>query len=215
MAKAAKTYKKKKSYKKKKVHSLRFMKAPKGPELKTYDEVNTLSPTSVVTGASGIVTLVGGMAQGVGENTFLGNSITLKSILMTIGVGLTGGASTTRLRCALVIDTQPAGAAGTVPVFNDIFLLQNIAGTSYQSPMNLQGSRGRFKIIWDKFYDLGNVGGLLSIREVKKYLKMNIPITFNTVPAPNHTDLLFVSLSDQAVNAPSLVLQTRLRFIDN
>lgn len=184
------------------------------PELQFYDEKNTLNPTNVTTGASGIISLLNGMTQGVGAAQFQGNKITLKSIYLRIVMSGVSG-TYNQLRYALIVDNKSAGVAGTVPAFSDVFKLAYIAGTDLNSPLNLDEQRGRFQVLLDRFTVLCDVGGTTLIQQKDHYVKVNMPITWNTNPAAYPRDILFVSLSSQPTSTPTVIVQSRLRYYNN
>jgi len=210
--KGGKVVEKKKS-KKSGYNKMGFFKGATKPEMQFYDEINSLAPTNVTTGASGIVSLLQGMTQGVGAAQFQGNKITIKAIYVRM---LWSNADTSPSACryALVLDNRPTGTGG-VPAFNDVFKLAYIAGTTQNSPVNLDEQRGRWTILRDDFLVLGDTGGLKSTKQKEWYVKVNIPFEWNTGPNPSRYDIYFVSLSSRATSPPGVTVQSRIRYINN
>jgi len=167
---------------------------------------------------TGSVTMLNGVATGTDFTDRIGRSITMKSVLIQ---GYTETEDTdvaaTLCRVMIILDKQPNAALPTIAnIFN--------AATS-SAPLNLT-NRDRFRVIMEKMFVCGyyNKTATFSLGDqtsklVKKYIKMNIPVTYNgtgaTIAAIQSNSLLLVTLGNQAAGAGyTFKGSVRVRFVD-
>lgn len=146
------------------------------------------------------------------------------------------------VRCLLVWDTQPNGNVLTAAGINNILqplptgefwdsgFLNHAAGnyTTPFSSMNLS-NRQRFLTLWDREYHLSSqvpnqfVEQYLPLKDRLTLFQDNLPVATNA--SITHGALYFIAMSDRsvpattssltaAINAPCILFQSRLRFID-
>jgi len=180
-------------------------------ELKDITQLNT---SLIPLAATNVVTLLNGVAQGTAATQRLGRRIVMKSLLLkgTVTLAATSTGSSP-LRFLVVYDTQ---TNATAPAATDVLLADNNI-----SPMNLSNSR-RFKTLCDINIPCIGTGGPQSV-SFDRYIKMNLPVEFNTGSAGTVGDIQTGSvymLSSQANSiltaAPSeSSVYSRIRFSDN
>lgn len=161
--------------------------------------VDTVQAPTVITTTSTITQLVT-ITNGMDENSFIGNRVILKSILMRMAVTVNVTSMQNLLRIALVQDKQSNG--GT-PSVTDIF-----ATSSFLSPLNDDNSK-RFKILHDTTFAVGAASDQIVIDKWYRKLKIaqkNVNGTIET------NDIYLVQISDQATNGPSVQWYSRVRY---
>ncbi len=173
-------------------------------EYKFHDVNVTLTPNS--TGAVSILTAIG---QGDSTQQRDGNSI--KATSLSCRFRINGGASapTTHLRMILFSDSQQQGVLPTVANVLD--------GADTDAHMNILDFPGRFRVLrsWD--ISLSNSGMNTAFREA--YIKLDNHIKYEgagtTVAEARKGNLYLMSSSSLSSELPTLVIDTRLRYIDN
>lgn len=193
------------------VSDVNYVKGQLNAELKAVDRELSDIPTTTAT-----VRSLNIMAQGSGSSQRDGISVRNKSIQIKGLVGWNSAAAGPIVcRLVLVYDSMPQGgtpdyyaASGNPCVFDknttDSFRrLDNVA---------------RFKILWSKRVVLTDTYPMKSFNVYKKLnfkSKYYIGQTAGTAATLSSGGLFFMCLSDQAVNGPGVIYDTRLRFIDN
>lgn len=168
--------------------------------------------------STGSVTLLNGVATGTDFTNRIGRKVCWKSVLIQ---GFTQPQDTTvgetLGRIMLVYDTQPNGA---LPAITDVLL-----NNDPTSPMQLN-NRDRFKIIWDKRVVNGVYNttatmavGDMTIREVRKYKKVNLDTIFDGITAAiadvqSGSIFLLTIGNNAAANGYNLRCTIRCRFVD-
>lgn len=173
-------------------------------ELKHYDETNTVTPDTT-TGS--VVSIVRGMSQGDTNNTFEGNSFLVKSIFIRGSVVLNASATSSRVRYLLVKDTRPQAA---VPAITDV-----LSAATIIAPLNIDDQIKRFKVLYDRTFNVSNVSGAMPEITFKGFKKQNSHIKWNDSQVPVLNDYLLVCLSDEVTNTPTVTTISRVRYYDN
>lgn len=174
-------------------------------ELKHYDETNTLTPDSA-TGTS--TSIVRGMAQGLTNNTFDGNSILVKKVSFAVNLLMNASATTTRVRLVVALDTRPSTTLGTLPAWTDVF-----SANALNSLRNIDDQIKRFWILYDRVHIVNSVS--LSEKTFMFTVPFNRHIKFTDAQVPNLNDIVVLAISDEATNTPTLGILSRLRYYDN
>lgn len=175
-------------------------------------DVRTLNTAIVAAGTTGVGTLLNGVAQGTSGVTRLGRRINMESLLIRFAASMkptTTGASA--LRLMIVYDLQPNGAAMTAA---QLLTTDEITG------VNLLDNSRRFKVICDELIGSMGQSGPASV-EFHKWIKLNLPVEFNTGNAGTIADIATGSLwmwvwqdGQIATASPQTLQQTRVRFSD-
>lgn len=151
--------------------------------------------------------LLNGVDLGTDNTNRIGRSIKMVSNYFRATVTKHASASTTFLRCLIVMDKQPNNVA---PGITDI-----LATSTMDSPRNIDESK-RFVIIKDNTYVL-NANNPQAF--IKNYRKMSEHVEYNgtgnTVASISTNSLYLVLFSTETVNFPTVNYYNRLRFIDN
>lgn len=166
---------------------------------------NTIDSTTV-TQAQGLA----GLTKGDGASNRDGNQVRIKSIQLKIAGEINASATSTRLRCILVIDKQ---ANGVAPTLANILSLN----TAYIDSFRDLDFRKRFVILRDftMLLDSNNEQAQMDV-----YKKVDIKVVYD---ASNNGDITDIStnsifmffVSDEAVNLPTVTSSYRIRYIDN
>lgn len=194
-----------------------------GKYRRSYKEKKTIdTAVSFQAAADQVPLLLNGVAQGSDFNNRIGRKITMKSITVRLVTFCSTLSVSTLIRYFIVLDTQCNAAAATV---TDVF-----SGTSPNMStyiMNLN-NRDRFKVLMDKVQRI-DVGanttatpGIPNRSFIKKYIKLNTPVTFGGTGATvgsliTNSLLLFVS-SDSLIadgNKYTVAGNIRVRFTDD
>lgn len=171
-------------------------------EAKFLDVESSLSPTS-----SGNVAYIGSVAQGDDVSNRDGRSI--RPFMYEYNAQITLHASATRssMRCIVFQDSE---CIATTPVITTLLVT-----ASTVAMYNLLTSKGRFKIILDKTYNVDTDDPLITDYGKER---MSGRILFDGTGATDASagkGALFVCfISNEATNAPAVVWQHRLHFKD-
>lgn len=166
--------------------------------------------------------LINGLAQGTGVINRIGNKVNILALDIRWTMSANSAASTaitpSRVRVILVWNRQTNGSLLSLPN-----LLQDPnAVTNINSAFNYV-ARDRYKVLYDKVFDLGYDGDVLESRELKhgkiiKYFKHKPSVTYNAGGATisdivkNSLELYFIS--DVNLLGPTISWQGRLLFED-
>lgn len=194
-------------------------------EDKYFDLSQTIASGTVATDNAGSVVLLSGVQAGTTFATRIGEVISAKSISWTIDVqafksvyATAADVFVTNLRVIVFQDMEIRSS--TLPTVADV--LETVA---YNSPFNHIGVNARrFKILWDKLYELGpyigTVGATLLSNMItrdsikKRKLKGKIVYT-NSSTGTQKGNIYVLFLSDQATaKAPAVNMYSRLLFED-
>lgn len=193
------------------------------PELK-YKDVTAVGAAA----GTGSFALLNGLQLGTSSVTRVGRNIMMKSLHIKFEVvgapfGQAPVAAMTTVRCMIVYDAQPNGAA---PAVSDLL---EITTAGYQSVAStaLRYAQ-RFKILMDKRWKVNNqlasatTGYTFSEIFDEHYMKMNLKTTYadtnNGTIADIDTGALYLFITsdaDSAVDNGVLLFYSRLRFVDN
>lgn len=174
-------------------------------EYKHIDTTVSVSPTT-----SGAITQLSVIAQGDTEGTRDGRSVKLKSLSGRLSFTLDSMATETRLRCIIF---KKINVNLIAPVVADILTNVNIQGLR-----NLNNTKN-IKIYYDKTFDMNT--NERKEKGMKCFFKLNSKQIYETANAGGDaTDLerngiYMMTLSDEAMNAPTVSGYFRLRYIDN
>jgi len=159
------------------------------------------------------VILLNGLAQGTTVNTRIGNRVTFTVAQGRMSFYYNTTTSAPTVRCMLVWDSQANSATATLAE-----VLQNSGGgTNFLSPNNLN-NRDRFKVLWDKSYQLNDQDG--QRKTVKFYKKIKMVTTYDGTTA-GFGDIstgslhMYIMSSESGATFPLVDYYFRVRFIDN
>lgn len=174
-----------------------------------HDLALTLAPNN----AAGTVSRLSAIAESDDNTGRTGRSIRAKSLYLRGTAEMNAAATITSCRMILVIDTQYIGA---MPVIGS--LLDTSTGIIVNCPLNIETQSGRrFKVLWDKVFSFSNSGTKLV--HFKYYKKMGHHIKFGGTGATDaeglQGQLILICVSTESTNTPNIVLNSRLRYIDN
>ena len=130
---------------------------------------------------TGGVVLLSGIARGDDINQRAGREVTLRSIECRFLCKATAGTGIDQQqRLLIVYDRQSNGAAPTVAGF--------LSPSNVQSPRNLENRR-RFKVLYDRYYQLSASGESGSEKVFKFYRRLRHPVVFNSGNAGTIADI--------------------------
>lgn len=205
-----KKYKKGKSkYKKSNYgNTVRIIKKFLNVEYKLID----VSQTATAISATPSVIQLTNCQQGDAITNREGNQIKITRILIRYTVTINSSATSTFLRCILVLDRQTNGAQYTAGQ-----LLQDVTvGDLVVSPL-LLGNKYRFKILYDKVHRLQDVANQIVYKEIFKSVNLPIRYVSNNGDITDLTtnSLSFLICSTETTNTPAVTFYSRVRFIDS
>ncbi len=171
-------------------------------EKKVFDLNHTTSPP-----VAGNVTPMSLIQQSDLTSGRSGNSVLLKSVQLRGHLTSTVAGQSARL--IIVRDTDNQGATPSVA---DI-----LSGSAIESPMDIITYPNRFKVLWDKTYDLSNSG--VTRRSFKMFKAVDFHLKFHSTgggAADTRDNALYLlTISAGSGTVPTTAIHTRLRFIDN
>lgn len=180
-------------------------------EFKSSDVVNTIQCNIL-----SAVQLLNGIARGDEINERTGRECVMKSIQINGHCYVTGSGIDQVMRVLIVYDRQTNGTALTAAQ------VISAAGTANDvvTPRNLENRR-RFKILYDRMFQLNASGEPGSSRVFKFYRRLNHPITFNSGDAGTVADIttgslyaVVVGTAPAGVSAGTVLLYSRVRYQD-
>lgn len=171
------------------------------PELKHYDESNSMNVTS----NGNVLSIVRGISQSTSDQSFIGNQIYLKKVNIHIKANLNASATASSLRFVIIQDKRPQSS---VPAFTDVY-----TSASTLSFLNIDNQDNRFKVLANEFLTLS----LYSDDEayIIRNINTNFKIRFDDSAVPVQNDILCVAISDEPINYVACSVFTRLRYYDN
>ncbi len=183
--------------------SKRVTRIKKGQELK--------HATGLFDGAvpiAGVLRDVSLIAQGDGPTARDGNALAHRSMFFRYVATINANALVTEVRFMMVYDRAPNGALAAA---NDI--LENVNSIS---PLDFANA-GRFQVLYDRTHILSITGNKAVF--VKKYIKLSKNQKFNAAAAAAasqvRNSIIWLAISDEAVNEPVLSIDTTLRYTDS
>ena len=182
------------------------------PRRQEKKNIDTTSTTTIVAAQTvGNPLVLNSVAQGTTPNTYLGRSLTMKSLLIRwagyLDATTTGSSG---LRMIVVYDKQTNGA---IPVTTDVFQVDQMT-----SPMNLNNNR-RFEVVLDEMIPCVGTGGPQAWF-VERYVKMNRRTEFSgagagvTQIATGSLVAYFYQQGGLLVASPINSFYSRVRFVD-
>ncbi len=172
------------------------------PALKIHDfDLLTLTPA-----VAGIVTHLNVIAQGVAKEQRIG--LQCKGVFMSLRYSIqndtSAPASITRL--LLIQDLRQEDA--TAPLLLEVLLSANV-----MSPRSRVNPK-RFKIYFDKTYNLTTTGKLVHTKVFNKKINVKMSWLAAAGNTQNKNGIYLISMSDLAANLPTLNFTWRLWFTD-
>jgi len=164
-------------------------------------------------------TLLNGLQQGTTASTRIGRQIVMKTVEWRFNVSTSTLTNWTSNRFMIVVDTQ---ANAATPAFTDIY------DSAIPSTLRNVSNMPRFKVLYDsdEFIMIGNLsaspGNDLIARAFKGYMKINIPVQYNSGNTGTVTDIqtnaiYFVTVgnsSSATTNTDVFNSQIRIRYTD-
>lgn len=162
--------------------------------------------TALAISSTGSVANLVGIAQGDGDGMRTGNSMLLRTHLLRIRFTRNAAATTTIIRYLIVQDTQQV--SDTSPTVTDI-----LESADVDSGLKL-GTSGRFKVLVSKTVALY---ADKPIYHYEKYKSLYLHVRYNGSLATDiqKNGIFLLTLSDQAVNTPTMDLMSRIGYHDN
>ncbi len=152
------------------------------------------------------------MAQGDTANTREGNSIKLTKCILNGNIFMNASATASVVRLMLVWDAQSNGAAPPIAGI----LQDSTAGDNMVSPYNPPFKK-RFFVLWDKTFNLSDSGN--KVLSYHKVVSLNHHVRYlgnaGTVADLTSGNLVFIHISNEGTNTPTLAHWERIRFLDN
>lgn len=175
-------------------------------EFKVKDLVTTANPNTV-----GSPVLLNGLTKGDDYNNRDGRQVRWKSIQMLLRATMHASATNTTIRYWCFLDKQPNAAA---PTSGD---LVDVSASSPVDAFRNLSNRKRFVFLKEFRFTLDTDN---SETTRKWYRKIDLKTIYDDSDAGNISDittasLFFYLVSDESTNLPTVVLNHRLRFIDN
>lgn len=187
--------------------------------------------SQVPSSAASSVNLMNAMVQGVTRATRLANRIRTSSLFLNVTVEPSAGAIlATRVRCMVVLDTQPNGVA---LAGLDLTQPGTLLANAFYAPYNPNTVPSRYRILMDKqiLCEQGVVaqfnpatGATQAIAQQPAYFRKRILLKFQTkynegnagtIADINDNALWVVSFSSQAaLVAPAIFIQSTFKFKD-
>lgn len=196
------------------VNSASRFQPPRPKELKYVDNSKTQSPAIAGTGtlSGGLCLLPAAVDASAGR---IGNEVTMRSIQWRQNISLNTTTGNGAIRTVLVYDKNPQGAAPTISgtPATDIFNRDDINAEMYL------GNRDRYIVLQDILTPSVGLAGPAADYQ-KGYLKLSLPQVWQgnggTVASLNTGNLVAVTWASAgfAVAAPTVILQTRVRYED-
>lgn len=170
---------------------------------KKYNDVTVSSNPS----SSGALSTLAGVGQGDTASDREGISVKWTSIHMQCSLIMHNSATHTIVRMMILIDKQPNGSLASI---TDVLESADI------NSFNNKNNAYRFKTLMNRKYTLNS-------EYPEKSAKFNRKLSLHTrytgsassVSAINSNNIIFLIVSDEATNTPSVNLEFRLRFVDN
>lgn len=182
-------------------------------ERKYYDKSFTMSPTATSGTGSSQMVLLNDMSQGDDASNVDGRSVRNKTLQLKAGINIAAAANnSTRVRLVLVFDRYPQGVASQ---YTDVFEDANV------NALRKWNSKERYIILGQKVVHLDiyddyekTVGFYVKFRGRTSHTKWNTAPA-GTIAEIERGSIFILAQSDEATNVPSVVLRSRLTWIDN
>lgn len=157
---------------------------------------------------TGTVSYLTDVAQGLGDEDRIGNTILLKDIIFRCEIAMNATASATSVRVILFCDKETDGTSPTVT--------QVLETASYLSPLN-QDSSKRFVVL----HDIGFSMSIYNNRIIsdKFYKELNIHTRYDgsgaTVADARQNQIFLLTISNEVTNVPTINYNSRIKFYDS
>jgi len=183
-------------------------------ELKFLDTARTTAP---IQAAGAVDTNLVVIPTGAGESDRIGRKVTVKSIYMRHTISLAANSTgVDKVRCIVVNDQQANGA---------VFAVTDVLDTADRDSHYNLANQMRFKILADMNFTMNTQGynGTTEtplLRDIKKYIKCNIPIEYdNNVAttgaiASQRSNSIAILWINTANNQSDVTGITRVRYSD-
>lgn len=180
----------------------RGVKALVNSEKHTYSR--TVSASTI--NSTGSMVELSNISQGDEYTNRQGRSILAKSLELNGWMVQNPSASTTVLRIIIFRDNN---ADGSTPVSTEVLTSNNTFSLRNPEPHNMK----RYQILLDKVYTFDDAKS--KIAKFSFYKQMNKHIKFANGANSNQGSLWCYLLSNEPTNAPTVNLNSRIRFYDN
>jgi len=174
-------------------------------ELKYIDTVVQITGVS----NSGNVDLLSGISTGTDLSNRIGRTIKPMYIHLNGSVYLNTNSAQAQVRTIIVVDSETDGVA---PVPLDILQVANPL-----SQYNITTNKGRFQVICDRLTVVDNTQKRIApvYCTAKLYKKIQYEGTGATISSASKNHLFMLNITDQTANPPDVVMNVRIRFVDN
>lgn len=190
------------------LRTARYVKSLLNVEYKHHDLVNGSASIPNVNNA-GLTYTLNLIPHGDTTQSRDGRQCKMKSIYGLGRININTSATHTAIRCYLIYIPQTQGAGVTTTTFFD--------GTTNDALRNLDNAY-KFRVLWSRRYTLSTNKPEVYVSFFKKLSNLVVFEQGAASPAIADTErglLQFIAVGDEAINTPSMSLNTRLRFIDN
>jgi len=157
---------------------------------------------------TGSITLLSGVAQGVTDNTRIGNSFIYQNMLLNFALTANGSSPGSIVRMVLFVDKETNGVAPTV---------SDVIGPTpgIITPLNEDNTK-RFVILKNKLITLTS---FINIRQWKSFHQLPFHAyyggTGDTVADCKENQIYMLLISDVSTNTPAYEYYSRIKFTDN
>lgn len=171
-------------------------------ELKTIDHLFPTPQSGIPT-----ITSLTSLIQGTDYNQRIGRSIRLKSVQYQGNIGMNASATSTLYRIVIFVDNDNTG---TPPASTDIGI-----GTVNDIRSSNPNAMKRFTILQDRLIRMAT-GNVLNF-PLKGFRRLNHSVKYDGTAAidTSQGSLWLLTVSDQAINQPSITCTARVRYWDN
>lgn len=141
-----------------------------------------------------------------------GDQVFFKSIQLVLRISQNPSATATTCRAMVIVDRSPQGAA-----FTSGNVLDTTGSMLLVDCFRQQDYRRRFTILFDRIIRLDSYG--TKERAIRMFKRLNIKSEYGLAANGNIGDMSTNSIylllvSDEAVNTPTIVYNSRLRYLD-
>jgi len=176
-------------------------------EIKHLDLTTSDTPNQTAT-----VTYLSGIAQGDTNLTRDGNSVKLKGGLIKTVYVIHASATASRIRHIIFVDLRNRSAA---PTASDVF----DTAASGNGLLNLDSAPNRFVVLHDEYVRLDTASNRVFAAEVPIPALDNVHLNYvgtgATAASAEGPSVWSILQSTESTNTPSVVMHSRLFFVDN
>lgn len=176
---------------------------------KLYHDTTFLAASPQLISTTGFVQPLSNTTQSDLQTGRTGQSILAQDILIRYSIQMNATAVSTVVRLILLCDKE---MDGTYPAITEI-----LASTTPQSPLDIDDSKGRFVILFDRLIQMNITTNVGSSQKVYKKLGFHIYSrgTDNSEGSQGKNSLFLIGLSNEATLTPSMIMHCRLKYTDN